>query len=113
MKIKQASYSAHLISYFSATFLYLSALILATMIGFESSASNGAATSNCNTTQVTDSQNETLANHLQHPRVPILSEPSPRDRDHTHQEIMNKLIDKTEEEEEEEAQAARNSQHTQ
>jgi hypothetical protein len=110
MKIKQASYSAHLISYFSATFLYLSALILATIIGFESSASNGAATSNCNMTQVTDSQNKTLANHLQHPRVPILSEPSPRDRDHTHQEIMNKLIDETEEEE---AQAARNSQHTQ
>jgi hypothetical protein len=46
MKIEQASYSAHLISYFSATFLYLSALILATIIGFESSASNGAATSN-------------------------------------------------------------------
>ncbi len=110
MKIKQANYSAHLISYFSATFLYLSALILATIIGFESSASNGAATSNCNMTQVTDSQNKTLANHLQHPRVPILSEPSPRDRDDTHQEIMNKLIDETEEEEE--AQAARNSQHT-
>lgn len=105
MKIKQASYSTHLISYFSATFLYLSALILATIIGFESSASNGAATSNCNMTQ-TVSQNKTLANHLQHPRVPILSEPSPRDRDPTHQEIMNKLIDKTEEEE---AQAARNS----
>jgi hypothetical protein len=45
----------------------LSALILATIIGFESSASNGAATSNCNMTQVTDSQNKTLANHLQHP----------------------------------------------